>query len=248
MSLHHDMTPGPGGAAAPPAPRRGWSAGSIAAAATGGIVGLVSLSLAILGAVVLLAFAVARDNDGYFSTDREALSTPTAALTAEGIEIGDIDVDDDWIIDAVGGQVRIAAERDGGEPVFVGIARERELDAYLAGVAHDRVEDFGSDTGRVDYARSAGAARADAPAEQDIWVASSSGRGEQVAGWDVEEGDWAVAVMNPDGSPGVEVDAEAGAKADWVLWAGVGLLAVGILGFAGGLALTAAGVRRGENG
>jgi hypothetical protein len=247
MSLHHDMTPGPGGAAATPAPRRGWTAGSIAAAATGGIVGLVSLSLAILGAVIALAFAIARDDDGYFSTDREALSTSTPALTAEGIEIGSIDVDDDWVIDAIGGDVRVAAERTGGAPVFVGIARERDLDAYLAGVAHDRVEDFGDDIGRVDYARSGGTTRVAAPAEEDFWVASSSGRGEQVAQWDVEEGDWAIAVMNADGSPGVAVDASAGAKADWVLWAGLGLLGFGLAGFAGGLALTAAGVRRGEN-
>jgi hypothetical protein len=256
MSFSDTVQP-PGGAAAPRAPRRGWSAGSIVATAAGSIIALVSLAVAIGGAVLALAFAFGRDDDGYFTTDREALSTSTPALTAEGIDLGGSGVDDDEVIDAIGGKVRIAAERTGGDPVFVGIARQRDLDAYLAGVAHDRVTEFGGgidlagvDLGGsgADYARSAGAPRADAPAEQDFWVASASGRGEQVAEWDVESGDWTVAVLNADGSPGVAVEASAGAKADWVLWAGIGLLVVGLVGFGAGLALAAAGVRRGERG
>jgi hypothetical protein len=244
MSFSDTTTP-PGGSVAPHAPRRGWTAGSIAATAAGALITLFSAALALGGIALVLAFALGRDDDGYFTTDREALRTTTPALTAEGIDLGGSTVDDDWVVDKVLGDVRVTAERADGAPVFVGIARERDLDAYLAGVAHDRVSDLGAD---VEYARSAGTARAKAPGAQDFWVASASGRGEQVAQWDVESGDWAVAVLNADGSPGVAVEASAGAKAGWVPWAGIGLLVLGAAGVAGGLALTAAGVRRGENG
>jgi hypothetical protein len=252
MSLPTDITPAPGGAAAPPAPpspaRHGWSAGSIAAAVSGGVIGLAGLALALAGAVLALAFAFARDDDGYFNTDREALRTTTPALTAQDIRIEDVDVDGTSLADELVGRVRVQAESASDKPVFVGIARERDLDAYLGGVARDRVEDFGGWPGdtNADLTRQPGTSRVDPPADQDIWVSSSAGRGERTAGFDLREGDWAIAVMNADGSPGVSADVRGGAEAPAVLWIGVGLLAVGLVGFAGGLALTAAGIRRGE--
>ena len=42
--------------------------------------------------------------------------------------------------------------------------------------------------------------------------------------WDLESGQWAVVVMNADGSRGVGADASVGVKSDWVLPVGLGLL------------------------
>jgi hypothetical protein len=59
--------------------------------------------------------------------------------------------------------------------------------------------------------------------------------------WEPESGDWAVVVMNADGSPGVDVDVQLGARAEWVLPLSLTLLAGGIGLGAAAVALIAFG-------
>ena len=60
----------------------------------------------------------------------------------------------------------------------------------------------------------------------------------------MEGGNWSVVAMNADGSRGVTVDADVGAKVGWFLWVGLGMLVVGLLVTAGGGALIAIAARR----
>jgi hypothetical protein len=82
-----------------------------------------------------------------------------------------------------------------------------------------------------------------APAGERFWAASATGAGTQSLSWPVESGDWAVVVMNADGSAGVRTDVSVGAKVPAVLWIGIGLLVVGIALGAGGGALLRSGLR-----
>jgi hypothetical protein len=196
----------------------------------GSLLGLAALGLVVAGAVLALAYAVVRDDDGFFTTATVPLSTPTAALTAEDIDLGG--PGDDWLFENVDGRLKVTAALAGGEPVFVGIARERDLDAYLAGVLHDQVDEFDPDA--PTYVRSGGALRPLAsPAEQDFWVARATGGGEQTAEWKVRTGDWAAIVLRADGRPGVVADVQAGGKSEWVLWIALVMLGLGTLGLAG---------------
>lgn len=79
--------------------------------------GLIGLALLLGGIAVMVAYAVARDDDGYFTSDREQLESATYAISSEEIDLG-ADADD-WAPEGVLGEVRIRVESD--EPIFVGI-------------------------------------------------------------------------------------------------------------------------------
>ena len=69
----------------------------------------------------------------------------------------------------------------------------------------------------------AGTAPSSAPTELAIWRAQSTGPGEQTLTWPIENGDWMLVVMAPDGSKDVTVRADAGATAPALpgLWIGI---------------------------
>ena len=222
----------PGGAASP------WGPGRVFAVIASSLGLFVALALVLVGLTLVIAHLGFRDGDGYFMSGQERLTTSTYALTAEGLQLGDTVTDADWV-DALGGTVRIRAESADGSPVFIGIARESDLHAYLAGVAHAQVEEFRS--GGPEYSVTNGTAAPTPPEKSGIWVASASGSGTRTAEWEVESGTWAAVVMNADGTRGVSADTEVGANVGWVAWLGLGLLGLGLaVGALGGVALAAA--------
>ena len=75
-------------------------------------------------------------------------------------------------------------------------------------------------------------------------MATSRGAGAQALRWDVQDGSWRVVVMNADARRGVRADLSVGARLPDLNWLGVGLLGLGAILLAGGVALLYAGVRR----
>ena len=53
--------------------------------------------------------------------------------------------------------------------------------------------------------------------------------------WDADFGRWTVVVMNADGARSLDVEADAGVKLDWVVWAGLGLFVLGLVMTIGGV-------------
>jgi hypothetical protein len=208
----------------------------------GSIASLLGVPLLLGGLALILAHAFARDSDGYYTTGTERLATGTYALSAEDIDLGSRAAD--VVPKDVLGRVRIRAERPGGRPVFVGIGPEREVDAYLRGVAHAEVDDL--DPPR--YRTSRGGAPRRPPSAERFWVASTEGAGRQAVTWEVKGGHWAIVAMNADGARPVVLDADVGAKVGWFLGVGIGLLVVGLLILAGGIVVIVAGGRRASRG
>ena len=206
----------------------------------GSLAALVGLVLLLAGLALVLAQAFARDDDGYYTSDTERLSTPTYAITVEDIDLGSDPVD--LVPKDVLGRVRVRAERPGGAAIFVGIGPEREVDAYLRGVGHAEVEDLSDDPPR--YLTSRGGAPQRPPSAEQFWVASAEGPGRQAVSWEVEGGRWSVVAMNADGARGVVLDADVAAKVGWLLGVGIGLLVAGLLLVAGGIVLIVGAVRR----
>jgi hypothetical protein len=227
--------------AASPAP---WGAGRVVAVVLGSLGALLGTALLLAGLAVIIGHLTLRDADGFYTSSTERLTTSTPALTSEGLSIGHVDGPGAaWAADTTAARVRVRAENAGGRPIFVGIASERALDAYLRGVAHDEVTDVHSNPFSVDTVRRRGAGRASPPASSSIWAASATGPGTQTAEWKVEEGRWAVVVMNADGRPGVAADVSVGGKLNWLIWVGVALAVIGLVFLAGGGGLLYAGLR-----
>jgi hypothetical protein len=212
----------------------------VVAVVFGSLGALIGLGLLLGGLALVLAQAFARDDDGYYTSDTERLSTPTHALTLEDIDLGSDPVD--VVPKDVLGRVRIRAERPNGAAIFVGIGPEQEVDAYLRGVGHAEVEDLSDDPPR--YLTRRGGAPRSPPSAQQFWVASSEGLGRQAVSWDVEGGRWSVVAMNADGARPVVLDADIAAKVGWLLGVGIGLLAAGLLLMSSGIVLIVVATRR----
>jgi hypothetical protein len=189
-------------AAAPPRDRTG----PITALVGGSIAAFVAFLLIATAAALFWAGSYKTDGDGYYTSASHTYSTPTRALTTENLDINS--GVPSWLgaSDHLG-HVRIDPK---GAGAFVGIARSHDVDAYLDQVAHDEVTDLNFDPFTLDTARRAGEARPAMPAAQTFWAATST-QGRELD-WKVRKGDWTVVMMNADASPGVRVDATAGAK------------------------------------
>jgi hypothetical protein len=205
----------------------------------GSILALIGLIGVLGGGALTWASATQRDGAGFFHTDAERFSVGTYAITSEdvdfgtGVRPGDLGVD-------VGDLVRVrlrAAPGERGVPVFVGIARTKDVNRYLRGTAHDVVEDVDLDPFSVDYRTVAGSQEPGAPGDENFWVASSGGPGRRTVVWEPKSGNYTAVVMNADASRGVSADVSVGAAVKH-LWAIVaGIFVVGVILLAGGVAL-----------
>jgi len=186
-----------------------------------------AIALLFGGGALGVGYAVARGDDGYFDTTLDRLATDTVAITADDITFAADPGSPDWVLDVLDTDVRIrATSADSSSDVFIGIARQADVDAYLAGVAHDEVVDLTDDLEAVHRDRT-GTNTIDPPGDQDFWAATATGPGTQQLDWEATTGRWSAVAMNADARPGVAIDVNVGAKAGFVLPLALILLGVG---------------------
>lgn len=102
---------------------------------------LVFPALALLfgGGALGLGYTFGRGDDGYFDTTIDRLATNTAAITAEDITFAANPGSPDWVLDALDADVRLRATNSSERSLFIGIGRQADVDAYMAGLARDEV-------------------------------------------------------------------------------------------------------------
>ena len=221
------------------APRPRGGAGRVALIVVGVIAALLSLALLAGGTALVVVDQVQRDDDGFLMSPSQDFSTATYAIVSES---ADVDFSgSERAARAILGDVRIRSESD--RDVFVGIARDTDVDQYLDGVERSVVTDIGDDP---EYSHRPGDAPSSPPGDQDFWATSSSGSGEQTLEWEPEDGSWSAVVMNSDGSRGVASELSIGAELDAALWVGIVLLVTGALLAALAAIAVTAGARRGR--
>jgi hypothetical protein len=196
-----------------------------------------------LGALVIAAGGAAlwqtgKSDGGYISSGVHRFDTTSHAIVTEGLKV-DSDIPR-WLI----GRTRITASSSDGKPVFVGVARKRDVDAYLANVSQSQIRNLEYGPFRVDYADRAGTASPARPASRSIWAASTSGTGDQQLNWRLRSGEWRVVLMNADGSSGVSADVKVGGTINHVVPMAIGITAAGLLILLLGVAVVFAGRRR----
>src|SRR4051794_9747273 len=131
-----------------PPPSR-WGAGRVIALVCGVLLLLPGIGLLAGGGVLLWADRFGRDDAGYLSSASRTVTSPGYALSSGQV---DLTTGANWVpLSATLGTARIDVTRSGaGGEVFVGIAPVDAGTAYLAGVQHTVVDDFGTNgTGQV---------------------------------------------------------------------------------------------------
>jgi len=222
--------------AAQPA-RPGSAAGSVVALIAGVLLLAPAAGLA-TGGGVLLALDAERDHAGYVTSPALEVTSTTAAITAEELTITDAGT---WAGDVADvGALRVTATTVDGRAVFVGVAPQSAVDAWLAGTAHDELTAVTGGSAR--YHRASGGVRpVSEPITQTFWLAQATGTGTTTLQWNAVSGRYAVVVANADGSPGVTADVRGAIQVPDLSALGGGLLAAGILLGLAALGLIVAG-------
>lgn len=208
-------------------PGGGWTAGRAIAVVIGSVLALITLGLAAGGGVLMWVDQGMRQ-DGFVTTRTVGYSTTGYALASERATLNH-----NWLLTGLVGdlQLRVTAARPGGA-VFVAVGPADQVAAYLAGTAYTTV----SGTGAGDVASHYGASRPALPQSAGIWTVQSAGTGTQTLRWPARAGDWMAVAMNPDGTAGLAVRADAGVSAPWLFRLAleliVGAIAVGALSVA----------------
>ena len=201
--------------------------GKIALAVVGALVALTAVGLIAGGGGLLWANATQRTGDGFFTSPTVGMSIDSYAVTAPEIDLGS--QPGDWFPSGRLATVRVEVDPQNETPVFVGIGPAAEVDAYLDEVAHDQVTEFGPNSDDVVYRSFPGEAPTGPPSEQTFWAVSAEGAGTQTLTWDLEQGRWAVVIMNADASAGIEVETSAAASTDLLVPLAVGLVVLGLI-------------------
>jgi len=240
-TLNSPRTPHTAATAPQPATRRHSGAGWF-----------VTGALALFGALVMLITGVAIQviddasrRDGYLTSDQIPVTTAGHAVATQRLDFEDIAPL--WPdIDRLLGDVRLRATGAAGKDIFIGVAPADRAASYLAGVRHATLTELADPA--TTYADHAGGAPSGRPADQDFWLSKASGPGTQAVEWPMQDGSFAVVVMNADGSAGVAAMVDAGATVP-VQDAAAKLLLIGsVLPAVLGLVLILIGFRRRRSG
>ena len=159
--------------------RKAPLSGGRLAAVVGGITSLMLAALLLLAGTGLLWADSRKDDDGYFSTSHERLVTSTHAIATDDLEI------DGALTLSEGLYGKLRLEVDGDKPVFAGIARSRDVHAYLQDSAHATLTDLEVRPFRPHYRNDPGTLAPGRPGAQTFWAASTEGDGERELTWKV---------------------------------------------------------------
>ena len=198
---------------------------------------MAGLGLAVGGFAVLSVHSNFVDSDGFILSHPTDLTVDSYAIVQKAVNIN-IDTDlPIWIPD-LGDFVRlkiVATNNDPSKDVFIGIAGVSEASGYLSGTNYHEVDDFSWDYNpwretppRIVYHERSGGAPA-VPLIHSFWSAHVFGSGTQTLTWEPVLGDFWIVGMNADGSMGVDIEVQMGARLPILRSIGGILLAVGLI-------------------
>ena len=209
---------------------------------------LPGVGLLLGGGGLAIGYAVGRNDSGYFELTLNELQSPTAAITAETPALTTDLQTPGWVLDRLDTDLRLRVTAPYSDAqIFVGIGPASDVDAYLTGVAHDEIVGL-ADGGTPTYRAAAGATTADPPTDQTFWATTASGTGTQELSWSPTNGQWAVVIMNADGSAGVYTAATVEVMAGFLLPLALTLLILGMVLTTGAVVLIVIGASGGTGG
>ncbi len=197
------------------------------------------------GIFVLVVDRLYSDPSGFFSTSTQTVGSNGFALTAPDINGQLAGRWQRWGLTHAQTTIRVTGSSRLPIPVFIGVGSTAQVSKYVSGAARDRVTSIDLRAGSVEYDHVDGTTLPGPPSRQDIWVAEVTGIGSQTLEWELQEGDWALLIMNGDASAPVAVDMELSARFGIIEPLIIGLIAGGVVLLATGITLSVVGARRG---
>jgi hypothetical protein len=195
-----------------------------------GMLAVPGIPLLAAGTALGIADMRARDTGGYVAMTPSPLQSSTPAVVTPAVAVVVDPNTPQWVLDRLATDLRLTVSGKPGATVFVGIARTNEVDAYLAGVAHDEIT---TSTGEPAYRRlpptGPTTSSPSVPADQTFWAAQAVGPGTLSLEWKVTSGSWTVVVMNADASPGVGAVMTPSVRSDALGPLALTLLTTGLL-------------------
>jgi hypothetical protein len=209
------------------------------------IVMLIGAAMIAVGALAVAAV----DSDGFINSGDTELTSEVSAFVSGVAELEAVSLDGPFGIgDPNDLKIRISAAA-GDQDVFIGIARDEDVDAWLEGATYERLEDIDFDPFEVSVQRVEGDRLPGSPIEQTFWVASVTGPGRQTLTWEVETGTFRFVLMNADGSQPLALEGAMGVSVPLIKEAGWVSIGVGIfLVLAAILVIILAATRMGRQG
>jgi hypothetical protein len=199
---------------------------------------MTGFGLAVGGFAVLSVHSNFADSEGFIMSHPTDLTVNSYAIVQKAVNIN-IDTDLPIWIPNLGDFVQlkiVITSNDPSKEVFIGIAGVSDASGYLSGANYHEVDDFSWDynpwretTPRIVYNERSGGAPAGAPVVHSFWSAHVSGSGTQTMTWEPELGNFWIVGMNADGSIGVDIEVQMGARLPILRTIGGILLAVGLI-------------------
>jgi hypothetical protein len=207
----------------------------------------VSVGLLLGGGALVWANSSLTDSEGFFTTKDRQIERDSYAIVTQPV---DIDLEAGWrwgwhwdwsnfVTFKVEG-----SNNDPSKQIFIGVAEESDVEAYLSGVEYDEITEWSINPYRVEYGHHPGSSVPAAPTSQTFWAESAHGAGTQILKWELERGNWVLVLMNDDGSAGVDLSGAVGVKVPWLFGIGVGFLIGGIAALIIGIVMVYFAVRR----
>ncbi len=197
--------------------------------------GLVLVGLALVVNFGLSSLLFSRLFGDYSLFDPLTIDVESRAIVTDDVELLRVNNMPEYVSPD---EVRVEAAPTGSAALFMGIAPAEAVAGYLDGVAHDEIAEWESgqdDITDVVYTTNEGTSDPASPGTEDFWATSASGSNELALDWTVESGEWALVIMNADGSPGVAADVRFGvANPSVLLPVGSASLVLGLMALIGG--------------
>jgi len=229
------------------APSIGWDIGRILALFIGFVIVATSFGLIVGGGTIMWANSRFTDAEGFLMSHEADFSVDSYALVQRGVNVNiDVSLPSSFWIPDPGDWVTVrlvAKSNDPSQEVFLGIASEADASSYLDDVMFDEITHFSwsynpfrESQPDVSYSTSPGSAPSGPPIIHSFWEVQTSGSGTQTLEWEPATGRYWIVAMNADGSAGVDIEAQLGARLPVLSSVGVGLMVGGlVLLFVGGI-------------
>ena len=222
--------------------------GKIVLLVFGVIVLLLSFSLLAGGGALIWADAAHVDDEGFINSDPIQIERDSCAVVTGPIDIDEAALE---VLDWMGVITVFEVEgrsNDSSKGIFIGVADESDVEAYLSNVAYDEITsiDFGWQLSidDINYTKHPGNSIPVAPTSETFWTESSHGAGTETMAWETEAGRHSLVLMNDDGSAGVDLSVIYKVKIPSLVGWSVGLLVGGIVVLIAGAFMVYIAVRR----